>query len=244
MDPVPPISGLGVLVGRTKGLLLTEHAAQHAVDDLAEAVRTVIERAEGAGVSLILGGERTSVGSTDDSVLAADRLQYDLGEGPCLTAWATAEAQIIDDTTTDGRWKRWNSAAADAGIRSCATVPLVRGKESIGALKTYSGIPNAFTTADARVLSHLATSAAALLGHIRAGDMPQRIDADVTRALSTRGTIDLARGIMMERHDMDPDEAFEHMLMLVTDTGITMAELATTIVARRDLDPSRFIGGT
>ncbi|MHA7220478.1 ANTAR domain-containing protein [Arthrobacter sp. MDT1-48-3] len=123
-------------------------------------------------------------------------------------------------------------------------MPLVRGKESIGALKTYSGIPNAFTTADARVLSHLATSAAALLGHIRAGDTPQGIDTDVTRALSTRGTIDLARGIMMERHDMDPDETLEHMLMLVTDTGITMAELATTVVARRDLDPSRFIGGT
>ncbi|AUZ86431.1 histidine kinase [Arthrobacter agilis] len=244
MDPVPPISGLGVVVGRTKGLLLTEQTAQHAVDDLAEAARTVIERAEGAGVSLILGGERTSVGSTDDSVLAADQLQYDLSEGPCLTAWATAEAQIIDDTTADGRWKRWNSAAADAGIRSCATVPLMRGREPIGALKTYSGTPNAFTAADARVLSHLATSAAALLGHIQASDTPQRIDAEVTRALSTRGTIDLARGIIMERHDMDPYEALEHMLTLVTDARITMAELAATIVARRDLGTSRFIGGT
>jgi GAF domain-containing protein len=244
MDPVPAISELGVIIGRTKGLLLTEQTAQQAVDDLAEAARSVIDGAEGAGVSLIMGGDRTSVGYTDSYVLTADRLQYDLSEGPCLTAWATGEAQIIDDTTTDGRWKRWNAAAAEAGIRSCATVPLIRGKEPIGALKTYSRTPNAFGSADTRVLSNLATSAAALLGHIQASDTPQRINAEVAKALSTRGTIDLARGILMERHNMDPDEALEHMLTLVTDARTTMAELARTIIARQDLGTSRFLDGT
>ncbi|MDQ0734090.1 GAF and ANTAR domain-containing protein [Arthrobacter agilis] len=238
MNAGSPISELGVIIGRTKGLLLTEQTAQQAVDDLAEAARSVIDHADGAGVSLIMAGERTSVGSTDSSVLAADRLQYDFGEGPCLTAWATGHAQLVDDTTTDERWKRWNAAAAEAGIRSCATSPLIRGKEPIGALKAYARTPNAFTSADTRVLSHLATSAAALLGHIQASDTPQRITAEVSEALTMRSTVDLARGILMERHDMDPEEALGHMLALVTDARTTMAELARTIVRREGLDAS------
>jgi putative methionine-R-sulfoxide reductase with GAF domain len=244
MDPVPGIGELGVIIGRTKGLLLTEQTAQQAVDDLAEVARSVIDRAEGAGVSLIMGGDRISVGSTDSYVLTADRLQYELSEGPCLTAWATGEAQLIDDTTTDERWRRWNSAAAETGVRSCVTVPLIRGRESIGALKAYSRTPGAFSSADARVLSHLATAAAALLGHIQASDTPQRINAEVSRALTTRGTIDLARGILMERYDMSPDEALEHMLTPVADARTTMAELARTIIARQDFDGSRFPNGT
>ncbi|MDQ0734767.1 GAF and ANTAR domain-containing protein [Arthrobacter agilis] len=234
MDPVPPITELGVIIGRTKGFLLTEQTAQHAVNELAEAARSVIDHAEGAGVSLVAGGERTSVGSTDSYVLAADQLQYKLGEGPCLTAWATGQAQIIDDTTTDERWKFWNAAAAEAGIRSCATSPLIRGKESIGALKVYARSPNAFTPADTQVLAHLATAAAALLGHIQASDTPQRINAEVSHALNSKSTTDIARGIIMERHNFDPDEALEHMLGLAVDARMTMADVARTIMARHD----------
>lgn len=244
MDPSQAVGELGVIIGRTRGFLLTEQTAQKAVVDLAAAVRNVIGHAEGAGASLIMGGERTSVGYTDSWVLAADGLQYDLSEGPCLSAWATGEAQTIDDTTTDHRWTRWNVAAAAAGVRSCATVPLIRGKESIGALKMYSRFPHAFTSADVNVLSHLATSAAALLGHIQSSGTLQRINAEMQDALTSRTTIDLARGIMMERHDMQADEALEHMLALVADARITMADLARTIVARDDMNTSRFLDGT
>lgn len=234
MDSLPPISELGIIIGRTKGFLLTEQTAQQAVSELADAARSVIEPAQGAGVSLILNGHRTSVGFTDSYVLAADTLQYELGEGPCLTAWASGQAQLIDDTTTDDRWKRWNGAAAEAGVRSCATSPLIRGKESIGALKIYSGSPKAFTTADTRVLANLATAAAALLGHIQASDTPQRIDSELRNALNSKSATDLARGILMERHDLDADEALQYLLARAADTHSTMAEIVRTTIARHD----------
>lgn len=239
MDPVPPITELGVIIGRSKGYLLTEQTAQHAVNELAEAARSVIEHAEGAGVSLIMGGERTSVGYTDSYVLTADQLQYELGEGPCLTAWATGQAQVIEDTTTDERWKHWNAAAADAGVRSCATSPLIRGKEPIGALKVYSREADAFSSADTQVLANLATAAAALLGHIQASDTPQRINAELNNALQSKSTTDTARGIIMERHNLDPDQALEHLLTLAVTTRMTMAEVSRTIVTRQEPDTFR-----
>ncbi|RJT81062.1 hypothetical protein D6T63_07755 [Arthrobacter cheniae] len=75
----PQINELGVIIGRTRGFLLTEQTAQEAVNALAEVARDVITGAEGAGVSLIRDGDRTSVGATDAKVLEADNLQYTLG---------------------------------------------------------------------------------------------------------------------------------------------------------------------
>lgn len=81
-----PITELGVIIGRTRGYLLSEETAQDAVDALAAVSRDVIGAAHGAGVSLIEDGQRRSVGATDGYVMTADTLQYSLGEGPCLSA--------------------------------------------------------------------------------------------------------------------------------------------------------------
>lgn len=242
MEALPPISELGVIVGRAKVFLLTEQTAQRAVVELAEAARMSIEHTEGAGVSLIMNGERTSVGYTDSYVLAADALQYELKEGPCLTAWATGEHQIIDDTIHDGRWKSWSAAAAEAGVRSCASSPLMRGKEAIGAMKIYSRSPNAFSPADARVLDHLATSAAALLGHIQTSDTPRRLSLEMNEALESRTLTDVAKGILMERHALNPDQALEYLLDLAHTRDTTMADIASRIVSGQNdasLQPER-----
>lgn len=228
------ISELGVIIGRTKGFLLTEQTAQEAVDALAEVARDVIIQAEGAGVSLIRDGERTSVGATDAKVLEADSLQYSLGEGPCLSAWATNRSIIIADTDTDTRWQQWATAAAAAGVRSCLSVPLTRGADAIGAMKVYAGSPDAFSTNDQRLLIHLAKSAAALLGHVQASDTPQRINDEVRRALGIRDTVGIARGILMERHDLGRDEALTRITALASGTRTPVKDLATSIAERKN----------
>jgi hypothetical protein len=81
MSDAFPGNELGIIIDRTKGLLLTEETVQDAVHALAEVARDVMTGAEGAGVSLIRDGERISVGATDAKVREADVLQYSLGEG-------------------------------------------------------------------------------------------------------------------------------------------------------------------
>jgi GAF domain-containing protein len=230
----PQISELGVIIGRTRGYLLTEQTAQAAVDALAEVARDVIRHAEGAGVSIIRAGERTSVGATDADVLEADALQYSLGEGPCLSSWATNQSIIIDDTRTDVRWERWATAAATAGVRSCLSVPLIRGADTIGAMKVYSASPEAFSTVDQRLLVSLAKSAAALLGHVQASETPQRISSEVSESLRTRDTVGIARGILMERHDLGRDEALTRITALSSGTRTPVRIVAATIAERKN----------
>lgn len=221
--------------GRTNGYLLTERTAHEAVNGLAEIACDIIGAAEGAGVSLIdTDGTRISVGATDPRVLEADNLQYESGEGPCITTWSLGESVYIPDTGTDDRFPQWASAVKPIGVRSCLSVPLLNTPAGLGAMKVYSNTVDAFAGEDRRLLTNLARSAAALLGHIQASDTPQRISNDVKASLAERDTIGVARGILMERLDLDRQAAMNHLIDLATDADTTIGTMAALISERRD----------
>ncbi|MCU1633896.1 MAG: histidine kinase [Micrococcaceae bacterium] len=236
MDDSSPLNELAPLIGRAKGLFLTEQTAQQAVSALAAAAKEAIPHALGAGVSLIKGNQPTSVGATDNFVLRADDLQYELGNGPCLSAWSEGRATYVEDTESDQHWPRWSSEAARTGVRSCFSVPLENGAHGIGAMKIYAAAPHAFTAQDQKVLAHLALSAAVLLGHIQASDTPQRISETAKETLRIRDVVAAARGIIMERHDLPEEEALSHLLNEAGNKGVTLHEHAQSVL-RRDTRP-------
>ncbi|PPB48532.1 histidine kinase [Arthrobacter pityocampae] len=221
------------IFGRTNGHLLTEQTAHDAVDGLAGIARDIIGAAEDAGVSLIdTDGTRMSVGATDPRVLEADDQQYELGQGPCISAWQSGEPVYIADTHTDDRFPQWTTRVTPLGIRSCLSVPLLHTPAGLGAMKVYSDTVDAFTGEDRRLLTNLARSAATLLGHIQASDTPQRISEDVKASLAERDTIGIARGILMERFDLDRQAAMNHLIDLATDTHTTIGHVAAMISER------------
>jgi putative methionine-R-sulfoxide reductase with GAF domain len=73
-------------------------------------------------------------------------LQYELDEGPCLTAWRQREVVRVDDVTKETRWPAWTAAvtAFGIGLQSTLSVPLVVQDESLGAMKVYARDPYAF----------------------------------------------------------------------------------------------------
>ena len=92
---------LTTVFARIHGMLLSRESATSAVEQLAEVAQDVVDSAIGAGASLIDDqGHTTSTGTTDAVAEAGDTLQYALGEGPCLSAWATESLQRVDDTAT------------------------------------------------------------------------------------------------------------------------------------------------
>lgn len=68
-----------------------------------------------------------------------DRLQHDLGEGPCIDTALSAECVVAPDIRRDDRWPRYGRAAADLGVRSQVSAPLRwRDEPPVGALNMYS----------------------------------------------------------------------------------------------------------
>ncbi|WP_026546456.1 GAF and ANTAR domain-containing protein [Paenarthrobacter nicotinovorans] len=226
-----PLDELTLTLARIKGLLLTEEKVDRAVQLLAEGIRDAFPGSAGAGVSLIDGqGNRTSAGATDPLVIEGDQSQYRLGQGPCLSAWATERTVIVDDAGTDQRWPQWAEAAVQLSISSVISVPLVRGSRCLGAMKLYAAAPGAYGQATARSLEKLAGSAAILLDNIQTSETPKRFSDGLVHALNSRDAISRAQGYLMGQRGLTEEEAIRELLLLSQESMQSLASVSTGIL--------------
>lgn len=231
---LPLAHELAELTARLAELLLTRESAEDAVQSLAHAAKEAISHSSGAGATLIdERGRKTSTGATDDVVLEADRLQYEMGQGLCLSAWAEDRTQVISNIRTETRWPLWTQAAAALGIRSAMSTPLTAGGTPIGALKVYSDRTATFTERDARLLEMLAHPAAVMLANVQARDAAQQASARMSQAVADRDAIRMATGILMERERVGPDEALSRIVSLSRLEKRALRDVAQDIVAGR-----------
>jgi GAF domain-containing protein len=233
-DQMKPDSSPGELMtvfAGLYGMLLTEQDATAAVRQLAWAAHQMVPTSAGAGVSLMDDdGTRLTAASTDDLVGRADAIQYSMGQGPCISAWATGETQRVDDTTGDARWLRWQGAAAAAGIRSVISVPLRHRDRSLGALKVYATTPGAFGDDDGRLLQLLAEAMAVLMGAAQPADAPVRLSEALKAALHSRETIALASGVLMSRDGLGVEDARLALLELARSAGRPVVDVAAEVL--------------
>jgi GAF domain-containing protein len=227
-----PLDDLTLALARIKGLLLTEEKVDRAVQALAEGIRDAFPGSSGAGVSLLdEQGRRTSTGVTDQVVLAADTAQYDLGQGPCLTAWATERTVIVHDVSTDDRWPVWSHAVAGLSLRSVISSPLMAGTRCLGALKIYSTQPGVYDARTALALEKLVFPAATLLDNIQTSEAPQRISEALSAALHSRDTINRAQGFLIHKHDLSPEQALMELVQLSKTSKQPLLSVSTEILS-------------
>ncbi|MFE5839360.1 GAF and ANTAR domain-containing protein [Arthrobacter sp. NPDC056493] len=210
---LPLADELAALTARIADLLLTHETVDEAVSALAQALKEAIPGTLGAGVSLMdTRGRRTSTAFTDPDILQADQFQYDLGQGPCLTAWAQQATVTVEDCRADHRWPAWSRAIAGLPLRSVISTPLSTPDGAIGALKVYSPIPNGFDSRAIRLIELLARPAALMLANSQARDTAQRLSDGLIGALGARDAIGTATGIVMERLHISRDQALATLI--------------------------------
>lgn len=232
-----PLDELSIAIGRILGLLLTEEKVDHAVQKLSLAIKDSIPGTVGAGVSILdQHGRRTSRGFTDPVVEQADSLQYQLGTGPCLTAWASNETILVRDLTTDPRWPEWTSVLGGLPITSVISAPLIAGNRTIGAIKVYSPEAAAYDEETVRLLELFASPAATLLSHIQSAETPKRISEGLQSALSNRDLVNRAVGILMERHHVSHEAALQRLLKSSRAQSKPLQEVSADTVAGTPAD--------
>lgn len=226
------VAELTTVLARMQGMLLSQEAATSAAEQLSRVARELIGPAAGAGVSLLeQDGNRMSTAATDAVVEASEELQHELGEGPCLSAWAMLAPQRIDDTAEDRRWPGWSRAVQDLGVRSVLNAPLVFHGEPLGAMEVYATTAHAFSADDERTLALLAGAAATFCGAAQGSEAPHRLSAALKAALRDRQTIDMAAGMLMERRGLNSEAARGEMLEASRAQGRPLA-----VIARQVLD--------
>jgi GAF domain-containing protein len=230
-DDLPLADELAQLAARMSPLLLSAETVTAAVQTLTSLAREAIPEAKGAGASLLDDkGTRTSTGATSAVVVAADDAQYRLDEGPCLSAWAERRVVRVDDVRTDTRWPRWADAVRPLEVRSVVSAPLVAQGLALGAVKVYTDMPGAFDERTERLLSGFAGAAAVLLANVVSLDNERRLSARLQQAMQDRDTLQLAKGVVMERDGVSEEAALRSLVDEAQGSRRSVQELAASIV--------------
>jgi hypothetical protein len=81
-----------------------------------------------------------TVAPTDVVPTLVDAIQYETGEGPCLTAIYEHATYLIDDLADDRRWPVCSGrrAVEETGVRCMLSFRLFLRSDTIGALNLYS----------------------------------------------------------------------------------------------------------
>lgn len=209
--------------------LYTQHSS---IQLTSEAVTTaavrLIHRADGASVALLAGnGTVRSNVSTDALAAAMQGIQDDVGEGPTRQSLRTRETVLVCDLRDETRWTRFTSAAVEnTEARSVLALALCAGTDVLGALTVHSRAIGAFS-------AHAVAGATALAAHCALALMTSTHEEQFARALASRDAIGQAKGMIMERYNIDAQQAFAMLSTISQNTNTPVKVLAERLTSRR-----------
>lgn len=203
-------------------------AARTSVEEtLTQIVNLAVEHldaCEFAGISLVEGRRITSPASSNDVPRTVDRIQSEVGEGPCIDAIKEQEVFQTGDLKAEERWPRFSARAHDeTGVTSILSIRLFVDEDTLGALNLYSATPDAFNETDVALGSVFAAHAAAAMSSA------QR-EEHLERKVESRDLIGRAKGILMARSDLSDEEAFDLLRRASQRLNVKLVAVAETVV--------------
>jgi hypothetical protein len=197
--------------------------------------------AAGAGISLSDGRHRLPLGASDETAAIAERLQFTLGEGPCLETAGSGRVLFAEMADIERRWPAMADELVRATpYRAIVCLPLDLDPLGAGALDVYfddSSAIRSLSLADAveaaaessRALRRALADAAASEGK------PSWLGMHAT---GSRGNVWLAVGIMMAETPAHPRDVLATLRAYSYARAQTLDDTAAALVGRT-LQPSQ-----
>lgn len=200
-------------------------------------VLTRVLPATGVGLSLLTDAEHNggTVAASDARTRVLEELQFSLGEGPGIDAYAARRPVLSSDLDRDGflRWPAYTPAVLQHGVRAIFAFPLQVGAARAGALDVYRTEAGPLT---AEALIQAVTFAELAMGYLVDGQA--RTDdslssRDVDDALANRLEVYQAQGMVMVDLGVGIGEAMARLRAHSYADGRSIAAVAQDIVAGR-----------
>jgi GAF domain-containing protein len=204
-----------------------EGDTQHTLDRALSIATQLVPGCDFAGVSIVHADQTIDTpAQTDALVTDLDRLQYAVGQGPCLDAIRVAETVSSPDLAREQRWPRWAPRVAELGISSMLCVRLYTSLDTLGALNLLSRSRDAFDQDDVTTASHLAA-------HLAVALADSQHAAELHSGALNRTVIGQAEGILMERFSLGPGDAFAVLSRVAQEQGAQLHLVAAELVRTR-----------
>jgi GAF domain-containing protein len=163
-------------------------------------------------------------------VLDVDQQQYALGDGPCLDAVRRRVVNRVRENDAAQRWPAFVEHARGCGVRSFLAAPLVAGGRGVGALNLYGAGPDSFGTLDDALVSQLSGQASVALANAQLYRRATAVSEQLTEAMASRPVIDQAKGVLMARLGLTPDEAFLELRARSQKANRKLRDVAVDVV--------------
>ncbi len=236
-EPSPPASSdeeidgnLGHSLVELAGLANRHHDLEELLTSVAVLAVRAIPGAEGAGLTLLESGRSQTIVATNSFVSAVDDIQYNLGQGPCITAADTALTVTSGSLGADRRWTRFGAQVARLGVHSVLSLPLLTPDGVVGAMNVYAHRKHAFSDSAARIGELFSAPAAIAVQNAQVLEETKRLVARLQATLNSRAAIDRAIGILMSRSGISEHEALERLRVLSQRDHQKLAAIAERIV--------------
>ncbi len=214
-------------------LSLRELSMDTLLQTVADLTKAVMPGNTDTSVLLLVKNRPTTVVSTGQLAVDLDETQYERGHGPCLHAARTGELTEIPDT----RWPDYTRCAAEHGNLSSLSIPLlIDGDAQVtGALNVYARRPHAFDEDSRWAATRFGPYAAVAVGNLHAYQTARDMADNLRLALESRAVIDQAKGVLMERHKLTADRAFQLLARASMHSNRKVRDIADHLVHTGEL---------
>jgi len=181
------------------------------------------------------------VASSSEAMRLLELFELQTQEGPCLDAFRTGQSVEHENLQAgSGRWPSFSAAALQAGFASALALPLRLREATLGALNLLRVTRTPMDEADvivARAFADLATLS--IIQHRTAAES-QRLNEQLSAALTSRVVIEQAKGVIAERADVDLAEAFSRLRSYARNHNRRLTDVARAAIDGT-LDPQAWV---
>jgi GAF domain-containing protein len=182
------------------------------------------------GVTVVRHGKPRVAASSDHHARSLDELQNAFDDGPCLTALQRHEIVLVQDVSRERRWPEYVGAASDQGIGFILAIPLELAGEAEAVVNLYVEEPASLSPLDIDTARNFVDNAAKSLRlALKLGNLRDTSN-DLTAAMQSRATIDMAVGVIMAQNSCTHDEAIHELTRSSGARNARLRETAAVVV--------------
>jgi hypothetical protein len=209
---------------------------------IAEAAVSTVTGCQMASVTLSERSEYRTAASTDPAATAVDQAQYQSHEGPCLDAVNTP--MVYAQSFPDQRWPTLASRPTESGVQSALSYRLTAARSGTadsggGSLNSYGVIPHAFNDTAQEIGFILAAHASVAARVVNERSTLQTLGRDLQQVLLSRDVIGQAKGILMERLKITPEDAFDLLRRSSQSLNLKLRDVARGLAESGELGMTR-----
>jgi transcriptional regulator with GAF, ATPase, and Fis domain len=199
------------------------------LDEVVRAAVRLVPGTDEGSISVVTGRrDITSQSPSSELPEQVDAVQGEVGQGPCLDAVYEQETVRVPDMQHEQRWPEFARRAYELGAGSMLSFQLYVQGDNLGALNLYARRANAFDDESENVGLMFASHAAVAFADA------QKLE-QVQAGIATRDLIGQAKGILMERYDIDAHRAFTLLARISQQRQRKIRDLAEELTRSRRL---------